>query len=75
VSQPEQFGQGETVVVPDSDVAVEQESNRMFLFDTGTSLAEIVEAINAVGAAPGDLAAILEALKRAGALRADLIVI
>jgi len=38
-------------------------------------LSDIVDAINAVGAAPGDLTAILEALKVAGALKADLIVI
>jgi flagellar P-ring protein precursor FlgI len=34
-----------------------------------------VRAVNAVGAAPGDIVAILEALKRAGALRAELEVI
>ncbi|MGJ8690360.1 MAG: flagellar basal body P-ring protein FlgI [Gammaproteobacteria bacterium] len=75
VSQPGAFSDGETVVVPDSDVGISQESNRMFLFDTGSSLSDIVQAINAVGAAPGDLAAILEALKQSGSLKADLIVI
>jgi flagellar P-ring protein precursor FlgI len=54
---------------------VQQEDSRMFLLDPGTTLSEIVQAINAVGAAPGDLAAILEALKQAGALKADLIII
>ena len=47
----------------------------MFVFDPGPTLSEIVQAVNAVGAAPGDLAAILEALKQAGALKADLVVI
>ena len=47
----------------------------MFLFQGGTSLEQIVRAVNAVGAAPGDIVAILEALKRAGALRAELEVI
>jgi flagellar P-ring protein precursor FlgI len=75
VSQPNPFSDGETVVVPESDVAITQESNRMFLFDAGATLSEIVQAINAVGAAPGDLAAILEALKQSGSLQADLIVI
>lgn len=75
VSQPGAFSDGQTVVVPDSDVGISQESNRMFLFDTGSSLSDIVQAINAVGAAPGDLAAILEALKQSGSLKADLIVI
>jgi flagellar P-ring protein precursor FlgI len=47
----------------------------MFMFQPGTSLNDIVEAVNQVGAAPGDLVAILEALREAGALRAQLIVI
>lgn len=75
VSQPGPFSDGETVVVPQTNINVTEEDNRMFLFDAGTTLSDIVQAINAVGAAPGDLAAILEALKQSGALRADLIVI
>ena len=66
---------GETVVLPDSQVAIEQEEASMFLFEPGTSLDEIVQAVNRVGAAPGDLVAILEALKQAGALRAELVII
>ena len=70
------FGRtGETVVLDDSEVNIEQEEASMFLFEPGTSLEEIVQAVNRVGAAPGDLVAILEALKEAGALRAELIVI
>ncbi|HLT64337.1 MAG TPA: flagellar basal body P-ring protein FlgI [Pseudohongiella sp.] len=75
VSQPSPFSDGETVVLPQSEITVQQQNNRMFLFDSGTTLADIVQAINAVGAAPGDLAAILEALKQSGSLRAELIVI
>lgn len=66
---------GSTVVLPDSNVEVSQEEGSMFLFESGTSLDEIVQAVNRVGAAPGDLVAILEALKQAGALRAELVVI
>jgi flagellar P-ring protein precursor FlgI len=75
VSQPAPLSGGSTVVVPSSDVAVSEENNRMFLFEPGVSLDEMVRAINQVGAAPGDLVAILEALKEAGALRANLVVI
>jgi flagellar P-ring protein precursor FlgI len=75
VSQPNAFADGRTVVVDQSDIDVEQGDSRMFLFEPGTSLNEIVEAVNQVGAAPGDLVAILEALREAGALRAQLIVI
>jgi len=75
VSQPNALASGETVVVPRSTVQAEQEKHPMFLFNSGTSLSEIVRAVNQVGAAPGDLMAILEALKQAGALRAELVVI
>ena len=66
---------GETVALADSEVSIQQDEASMFLFEPGTSLDEIVRAVNRVGAAPGDLVAILEALKQAGALRAELIVI
>lgn len=75
VSQPEAFSQGQTAVVPRSRVNAAQEAKPMFKFGPGTTLDEIVRAVNQVGAAPSDLMAILEALKQAGALQADLIVI
>jgi flagellar P-ring protein precursor FlgI len=75
VSQPNALGAGETTVTARSSVAAMQEGSRMFLFEGGASLDEIVRAVNAVGAAPGDLIAILEALKQAGALRAELEII
>jgi flagellar P-ring protein precursor FlgI len=75
VSQPNAFGQGDTVAVPRTEIEVKQPEGRMFKFEAGVSLDAIVDAVNRVGAAPGDLVAILEALKQAGALRAELIVI
>lgn len=75
VSQPGAFSNGQTVVAPQSSIDVSQGSGRMFKFDAGVSLDEIVRAVNQVGAAPGDLVAILEALKEAGALRAELLII
>ncbi len=75
VSQPNAFSRGQTVVVPQSEVEVEQQGNRMFYFAPGVALQDIVNAVNEVGAAPGDLMAILEALKQSGALRAELVVI
>ncbi|WP_275114564.1 flagellar basal body P-ring protein FlgI [Thermomonas paludicola] len=76
VSQPGPFGgKGQTVAVPQSTVSATTEGNHMVLFRGGTSLEDIVRAVNAVGAAPGDIVAILEALKQAGALRAELEVI
>ena len=75
VSQPPALSAGQTAVVPQSGVEVAEESDRMFLFDPGISLDEVVRAVNEVGAGPSDLVAILEALKEAGALRAELLVI
>jgi flagellar P-ring protein precursor FlgI len=76
VSQPNSFTKGTTATVtPRSDVAVQQADARMFVFQAGVNLDEIVRAVNRVGAAPGDLVAILEALREAGALRAELVVI
>lgn len=76
ISQPGPFANtAETVVLPQTDIDVENEDVRMFVMDGGVSLQEIVTAVNRVGAAPGDLIAILEALQQAGALSAQLIVI
>ena len=75
VSQPNAFAAGQTVEVPRSEIEIDQPKARMFKFEAGVNLDAIVDAVNRVGAAPGDLVAILEALKQAGALRAELIVI
>ncbi len=76
VSQPNAFSKGgNTAVVADTQIGISNEDNRMFLFNPGVDLNDIVRAVNQVGAAPGDLVAILEALKMAGALHAELIVI
>jgi flagellar P-ring protein precursor FlgI len=75
VSQPEGFSQGQTVVVPKSKIDVDEERNPMFKFGPGASLADIVKAVNAIGASPADLVAILEALKEAGAMKAELVVL
>jgi flagellar P-ring protein precursor FlgI len=75
VSQPGPLSNGTTVSVPRSEINVSQADARMFVFDAGVTLDEIVRAVNNVGAAPGDLVAILEALQQAGALHAQLVVI
>jgi flagellar P-ring protein precursor FlgI len=75
VIQPNALGEGETVVVPRTNIIAQEANNKMFKFGPGVSLDQIVQAVNEVGAAPGDLMAILEALKQAGALKAELLVI
>lgn len=66
---------GQTVVTNDSQVQVTQENKRMFIWQEGIAIEEIVKAVNSLGAAPMDLMAILEALDEAGALEAELVVI
>ncbi len=75
VSQPAPFSKGETALEQKSAVQVEEERRPMFLFEPGPKLADVVDAVNAIGASPADLVAILEALKQAGALKAELIVL
>lgn len=75
VSQPNALANGETVVTSNSTIGVEESDRRMFMFNPGTTLDELVRAVNLVGAAPSDVLAILEALKVAGALHGELIII
>lgn len=75
ISQPNQLASGETVVAGQSMIDVARDDSRMFKFSPGTTLDELVRAVNLVGASPSDLMAILEALKQAGALHGELIVI
>ena len=74
-SQPNAFGRGQTAITQQSNVDANEALGRMQMFEPGAKLGDIVDAVNALGAAPGDLVAILEALKAAGALRAELMVI
>lgn len=75
VSQPNALSQGATTTVDNSELYVNEDQNRMFLFQPGVSLSSIVDSLNQVGAAPGDILSILEALKESGALQAEIEVI
>ena len=59
----------------DTEIKAGAEKASAFVFDAGTSLADVVDAINAIGTTSADLVAILEALRAAGALRAQMIII
>jgi flagellar P-ring protein precursor FlgI len=76
VSQANPFAdQGQTVQFQNAQVNVQEPNNKMFLFQPGVDLREIVDAVNETGATPSSLIAILEALKSSGSLRAELVVI
>ena len=63
------------MVASTSQIDIKKEPGQVLLIKGGASLADVVKALNAVGATPQDLLAILQAMKAAGSLRADLEVI
>lgn len=75
ISQPEPFSRGETVVVPEYQISVDNEKARVIHMEETVSLADVASALNKIGAAPRDIIAIFEALRQAGALRAELVII
>jgi flagellar P-ring protein precursor FlgI len=75
VSQPEAFSKGQTVVTQESQIEITAKEGEVMLVRPSASLAEVVKALNSIGATPQDLLAILQALKASGALHAELEVI
>ncbi len=73
VSQPAPFSNGETVVVPDSTITVDQgKAQHLTVLRGGVSLGQLVGGLNALGVTPQDLIAVLQAIKSAGGLDAEL---
>ena len=74
VSQPQAFSQqGETVVVPRTDIAIEQDdTKRLAVLKEGVSLQELVAGLNKLGIGPRDIISILQSIKAAGALQAEI---
>ncbi|MBI1889231.1 MAG: flagellar basal body P-ring protein FlgI [Burkholderiales bacterium] len=75
VSQPAPLSGGQTVVTQNSQIDIKKDPGQVLMLKGGASLAEVVKALNAIGATPQDLLAILQAMKAAGALRAELEII
>lgn len=75
VSQPPPFSPGQTVVVPDTQITVEEERRQLLVVEGGATIGELVRALNAIGVSPRDLIAIFLAIKAAGALQAVLEII
>jgi len=74
VVQPFPFGLGETAVVPQTRVAAKEKPARIVVLEEGTTLGELVRALNAVGATARELISVLQAIKEAGALHAELVI-
>jgi flagellar P-ring protein precursor FlgI len=75
VSQPNALAGGQTVQAEKSDIAISQQGGALIALPAGAKLADVVKALNSLGATPMDLLAILQAMKTAGALRAEIEVI
>jgi len=74
VSQPSPFSnRGDTVVVPRTTVTVDEEGGKQLgIINSGISLKELVDGLNALGVSPRDMITILQAIKSAGALQAEI---
>ena len=72
VSQPLPLSDGQTVAYQNSDIFAEEETAGTFVLESTTSVGDLVEALNAIGATPRDIISILQAMKEAGALHGVL---
>ncbi|HYF57614.1 MAG TPA: flagellar basal body P-ring protein FlgI [Burkholderiaceae bacterium] len=75
VSQPGPFSQGATVATERADIQIRQDGAALMMLEAGARLADVVKALNTLGATAQDLIAILQALKAAGSLKAELEII
>lgn len=73
VSQPPSFSEGETEVIEETEIKVEEEEGHITLVEGDNTIRDLVKALNAIGATPRDLIAILQAIKAQGALHAELV--
>ncbi len=73
VSQPQPFSDGSTVEVPRTNVAVDEQSGRkMAILESGVTLDQLVDGLNALGVGPRDMISIIQAIRAAGALQAEI---
>jgi flagellar P-ring protein precursor FlgI len=75
ISQPGAFSQGATVQAERADITIKQDGAALMLLESGARLADVIKALNSLGATAQDLIAILQALKAAGSLKAELEII
>jgi len=75
VSQPNALTAGETVVTKEKNTELTEEEAQVMLMPKGTTIQELVNALNAIGVSPRDMISIFQSIKAAGALQAELVVI
>ena len=75
VSQPNPFAEGETIVLPRTDIAVTQTGNQnIALLQSNTTLSQLIDGLNALGVGPQEMADIIRAMSAAGAIHAELVI-
>lgn len=73
VSQPAPFSDGETTVIPNTEIIADEEiETQLAVISSGVSLQELVDGLNMLGIGPRDMISILQAIKAAGALQAEI---
>jgi flagellar P-ring protein precursor FlgI len=75
ISQPAPLSQGQTVVTERADIEIKEDGAKLMALPGSANLADVVRALNTLGANAQELVAILQALKAAGSLRAELEII
>jgi flagellar P-ring protein precursor FlgI len=75
ISQPNALAGGQTAATGNSSITIAKDAGQLMVLKSGASLAEVVKALNSIGATPQDLLAILQAMKASGALHAELEII
>ncbi|MBW1698329.1 MAG: flagellar basal body P-ring protein FlgI [Deltaproteobacteria bacterium] len=76
VSQPAPFSRGgQTVVTPETDIEIKESEHKLMVVQSGSTIADLVKALNAIGVSPRDLISIFQSIKAAGALQAELEII
>jgi flagellar P-ring protein FlgI len=75
VSQPAPMSQGQTTVVPQTELDVNEGDSKLIALDAGATLSDVVRALNVLGVTPRDIIAVMQALKAAGALRVEIVIL
>ncbi|MCZ7626139.1 MAG: flagellar biosynthesis protein FlgA [Candidatus Methylomirabilota bacterium] len=75
VSQPAPLSEGQTTVVPRTEVEAREDKTRVNLMSEGVSIGDLIKALNALAVTPRDMISLLQAIKAAGALQGELEII
>ena len=75
VSQPNALAPGETTVTQEKNTTLAEDDAKVMLMPKGTTIQELVNALNAIGVSPRDMISIFQSIKAAGALQAELVII